>query len=994
MEEFVHDVELSIKMKKFLSSFLLLLSSFCFSVERPERLLAYDANGNVTGYTIPHAGEIAYSYDPINRLTDIHYPSGETVKYVYDYNSNLTKVVQGSETTSYSYDRLNRLVKAQFPGDVLVSYDYDPANRLVKITYPDKEVVGYSYDHRGRLVKVLDPVGSTQYEYDDQTNLVVKERLPNGIVTEYSYDAVPRITAVSHKNSNGALIAEYQFVYDKNNNCRSVREVTHSETKTTSYLYDNLNRLTEVVCSNKDFEKYTYDGAGNRLTKITRDGTVDYEYDNYNRLIRAGEARLYYDASGNLIKKTSNGKEICFGYDAAGRLVSSDNGKDQVIFVYDGEGRRVSKSVNGKKTSFINDPVAPLSRVLLEKDEHGQTKKRYVYGFSRLLGQGTAGAQFFLYDQPGKSVSFLVDKNQRVLKTYSYSAFGLRNGENRLENSYEYAGEEYDEETGLVYLRNRYYDPEIGRFISPDSVVGNLGDPQTLNPYAYVRNNPVNYIDPSGLYAVKVPLTFYGNFPSTRTPGGKSRLGHGWVGGLDIDGNEFNQGAWPGSDNTIHDNENEMSFCKETVSLTVWVPPEQQQLARQAGNYAHWTPRDNCIDHVVKSLDAVGYPHPSFKPLSVGISSPAIFCNWIIEENKHIDARFLLGADDIVPYKFTSQQPSVGDLSYSFLSQPNYGGVSLSKTAELMTHISDIAGAVFDEKMGQIILYGSRDLALPDMHLDDLAVAVRSVYGLGGGSGQDPGISLDLEIKRSKKEPSRMIVTYYGETRNTHFGQVMFDADRLLKNLIIGKDNLTQKTIGANVAGYKNLLEYSVQGLGNGFLSCRMWFVPEKISLVQSADGTSMLFDQVRMQVLTESKFHGSPVQDLAAEKFATHFTQHYEDFSYQYPVLDELKRLGKITAVVKWIKDHDLPFDLAFFKDYTPHFMNTPSFTNEITTGDIIHGKVIILNGGVVYHLDNKNFFTTTGRQADEVKEKVLQARSSEEQLIWGFGNGYTAVA
>jgi RHS repeat-associated protein len=136
-----------------------------------------------------------------------------------------------------------------------------------------------------------------------------------------------------------------------------------------------------------------------------------------------------------------------------------------------------------------------------------------VYGCSRLFEQGLVGTQFFLYDQPGKSVSFLVDKNQRTLESYSYGAFGIRNEGSELDNPYGYAGEEYDEETGLIYLRNRYYDPELGRFISPDSVLGILGDPQTLNAYVYARNNPVNYIDPSGLYAVKVPLTFYGNFP-------------------------------------------------------------------------------------------------------------------------------------------------------------------------------------------------------------------------------------------------------------------------------------------------------------------------------------------------------------------------------------------------------------------------------------------------------------------------------------------------
>lgn len=985
-------------MKKIFVSFFLFLSSLCFSKEYAEKSLAYDSNGNVSSYIAPQVGKILYSYDPINRLTEVHYSNGENVKYTYDYNNNLTGTFDTHGFTSYSYDALNRLIKAQFPDKISVAYEYDPANRLVKVIYPDQEEVKYDYDSRGRLIQVLDQTGSTQYEYDDETNLVVKERLANGIITEYTYDDFPRVTSVSHRKSNGTLIVEYHFTYDNNNNCTSVKEITPSETKSIVYSYDNLNRLIEVHYSDNHFEKYVYDGAGNRLGKITQNETVGYEYNNYNQLIRAGETYFFYDASGNLIKKTSKGKETLFGYNATGKLISYEKGKDKVIFAYDGEGRRISKTVNGRKISFINDPITPFTRVLLEKDENGKTKKRYVYGCSRLFGQGPTDTQFFLYDQPGKSVSYLVDKNQRIAESYSYSAFGIRNKESSINNSYGYVGEECDEETGLIYLRNRYYDPEIGRFISPDFILGILGDPQTLNAYVYVKNNPINYIDPSGLYADKVPLDFYGNFPGAQTPSGKSRVGHGWLGGLDVNGEEFSQGAWVGG--IIKTNENKISLCNETVRLRVWTAPELQTLAKQVSNYPRWTPFDNCIDHVVKALDAIGYPHPSFKPSPIGISDPTIFCNWIIKENKHIDPRFVLGKDDIVPYEFNSPQSRTGSSEHSLLFQPNYGGISLSKTAELMTNISDISGAVFDQKTGQLILYGTRDLPLPTMSIDDMAVVVRSVYGLGGKPEQDPGISMDPDPnppKKKKKPQPRMLVTYYGETKDTRFGQVMFEADRLLKNLVLGKDNITEHSVKVHVKGYKSLFKRLYEEKNppfskNDWINNRMWFVPEKISLIQSEDGSSMVFDQVRMQVLTESKFKGSHLRDRAAEKFATHFTQNYDAFAQQFSVLQEVKRLGKITAIIKWIKEQGLPFDLAFFKNYTPAYVNTPSFTDQITIG--CFNPLVVISGGVIYHLDDNNFSTTTSWQANEAKDEILQARPKEEELSWDFGRGYTAVA
>ena len=163
-----------------------------------------------------------------------------------------------------------------------------------------------------------------------------------------------------------------------------------------------------------------------------------------------------------------------------------------------------------------------------------------------------------------------------------------------------------------------------------------------------------------------------------------------------------------------------------------------------------------------------------------------------------------------------------------------------------------------------------------------------------------------------------MIVTYYGETKDTRFGQVMFEADRLLKNLTLGKDNYTGKKFKAHVHGYRDLLDlYQRERDLPTNISWRMWFVPEKISLIQSEDGSSMVFDQVRMQVLTESKFKKGTFDDHAAEKFASHFTQNYDSYANEFPILQDLKRLGKITGVVKWVKEQGLPFDLSFFKSY-----------------------------------------------------------------------------
>ncbi len=253
-------------MKKFLSYFWILLLHCCFSADCSEKSLAYDPNGNVSKYTTPHAGEISYVYDAIKRLTNIDYPDGKSINYTYDYNSNLTRVSDDHGITSYSYDALNRLTKAQFPNGN-IAYQYDPAGRLTKIVYPDLEEVQYNYDSRGRLVQVIDQAGLTQYEYDDETNLVTRVRLANGVITEYFYDNVPQVTDVIHKKSDGTLIVKYRYSYDKNGNCASVEKTTPLQVETTTYIYDKLNRLIEAKYSDQTFEKYIYDGAGNRFSQ-------------------------------------------------------------------------------------------------------------------------------------------------------------------------------------------------------------------------------------------------------------------------------------------------------------------------------------------------------------------------------------------------------------------------------------------------------------------------------------------------------------------------------------------------------------------------------------------------------------------------------------------------------------------------------------------------------------------------------------------------------
>ena len=282
--------------------------------------------------------------------------------------------------------------------------------------------------------------------------------------------------------------------------------------------------------------------------------------------------------------------------------------------------------------------------------------------------------------------------------------------------------------------------------------------------------------------------------------------------------------------------------------------------------------------------------------------------------------RIIRDSDGMINYSSTSFGGN-GSVSSSFgYMYPDYGGVSLSKTADLMLNINDVAGATFDEATGQIILFGKRPISLLQMNLDDLSVAVRSVYGYDGQAPQDPGVSIGTE---SSPIPGQMKVRYDGQTYQTGFGYTMFESDRLLKNLTLGRDNITGQPVTSAVTGYSNLADrYQLSNsLPPSNQTVRMWFVPKEISLVQSSDNSSMLFNTASMELLTETKFKDNVTSDPVAEAFASHFTQHYDEFADERPILGELKRQGKITAVVKWIRDNNIPFDLSYFDNYTPAY-------------------------------------------------------------------------
>ena len=178
-----------------------------------------------------------------------------------------------------------------------------------------------------------------------------------------------------------------------------------------------------------------------------------------------------------------------------------------ITYSYDALGNRRAKTVNGETTHYLTAPIFGMSHVLAELAEDMTIKSTYLYAGPQLLKEEPSTTDrsldlYMLHEGKVGSITHTVDMNGSVRNEYDYDTFGTRTNVKTANTGsnqhFGYTGEMQDPESGLLYLRARYYDPAIGRFISADPYLGRMAEPVTQNRYIYVHNNPLLYSDPSG----------------------------------------------------------------------------------------------------------------------------------------------------------------------------------------------------------------------------------------------------------------------------------------------------------------------------------------------------------------------------------------------------------------------------------------------------------------------------------------------------------------
>jgi RHS repeat-associated protein len=468
----------------------------------------YDSEGNMVRLTDARGNTVSYTYDARGRAESMTDQVLAAESYTHDVGDNLTSVTdRKNQVTDYSdYDNLDRLTRVDYQDGSYTTIAYDPVGRIVNTVDSLSGMIQYTYtdtslgEFPDKVKQVVSPEGTVSYSYD---NLGRRESMDvNGeLAVTYQYLPNGLVNAISATNPVTGAPMVFTFSYD---DAGKRTGISYPNGVTASYTYDQAGRPLSVAHKDSSGQaleslSYSYDANGNR-TGMERMGVDSLlpglsnspDYNPANRLDAFNGEALSHDANGNM---TGWGDKV-FTWDVRDRLVGIANTPaGDASFSYDALGRRVQKTVGGVTTKYLYDGLD----IVKETDGLGNTMAWYVRSLNideplaRIAADGTV--RYYHADALG-SIIALTDANGVVRTRYNYSPYGVTQviGE-ASENPFQFTAREKDE-TGSYYYRARYYSPEMGRFISEDPI-GLAGG---SNFYSYVRNAPVNWLDPLGLW--------------------------------------------------------------------------------------------------------------------------------------------------------------------------------------------------------------------------------------------------------------------------------------------------------------------------------------------------------------------------------------------------------------------------------------------------------------------------------------------------------------
>jgi RHS repeat-associated protein len=502
--------------------------------------ITYDALSRVSTVKDGKLQTRTYAYDNLDRVKKITFDDTSSTSYAYDANGNVDfredrdSPTDTPDTTDYDYDHLNQVTDEFFPDGGHNGYTYDDVGNLATLNDGDGSTI-YTYDAGNRPKTIREPEGRcttsptvlcTRFTYEDLPDgrSTVKRSYPNGVDMLTTLDAAGRTQQVL--SSKGASTLR-RFDYDYRDPGGRETELVQKAgdfgsgitEATWEYTYDPRDRL-EVADLKSGTQQlahydYRYDGAGN-MTFANKNGSLtSYAYNRANELCwsvsadltptmpcgaaPAGAVSYSHDKNGNML---GNSVGLAHEYNAKDQTTKAvvPAGRSANVIEYNGPNQLERVKADGTSSKFSllgmrRQAPAPdtTQPIYFTRDEQGN-----------LINARRTGASdyYYLFDGLG-SVVGLVDESGNLVRSYSYDPFGnVRTDRDHTgaapEDFFRFAGG-YQAEGGLYHFAMRYYKPGLGRWTQEDAIE-QPEDLQSANRYSYAGNNPVNFVDTTGLF--------------------------------------------------------------------------------------------------------------------------------------------------------------------------------------------------------------------------------------------------------------------------------------------------------------------------------------------------------------------------------------------------------------------------------------------------------------------------------------------------------------
>jgi RHS repeat-associated protein len=447
---------------------------------------AYDPNGNLLTLTDAKNQVTTYTYDTMDRLATRKDALNRTESYQYDLASNLTRFTdRKNQITNFQYDPLDRRTLTSYADGTSVAVAYDAVGNVTKLADSATGAIDWTYDVLDRVTQEVTPQGIVSYTYDAISHrLSMRANAQPPVI--YGYDANSQLSQVTQGTLSAVLTHDA---------LGRRTQLQRSNGVTTTYNYDPASRLLGITHAKgtTTLEQLTqgFDPADNKshVTQLIQTATalppaVTAAYNAVNAQIQFNSGTLGYDPNGNLTTDGTN----TYVWDARDRLIGISGGTN-ATFSYDALDRRIAKTINGATTSYLYDGADIAI-------EAGASNASYLSTLNidePLVRQTSTGNEYYHTNDLGSTIALSNDAGT-VTTTYRYGPFGSTSITGPSTNPFQFTGRENDG-NGLYYYRARYYSPSHSRFLSEDPLEFDAGDP---NLYAYVFNNPTNFVDPTG----------------------------------------------------------------------------------------------------------------------------------------------------------------------------------------------------------------------------------------------------------------------------------------------------------------------------------------------------------------------------------------------------------------------------------------------------------------------------------------------------------------